>query len=131
MIKRTLLVLFPVFLSILLFSFSEKNKPVQKATIKTLIVDPGHGGFDPGARGLISNEADVSLAVALKFGRALKEEFPELNVVYTRTTDIGAGGKKTKREDIYYRANLANESNGDLFISIHCNSSGKKAGGSE
>lgn len=129
MIKRTLLVLFPVFLSILLFSFSEKNKPVQKATIKTLIVDPGHGGFDPGARGLISNEADVSLAVALKFGRALKEEFPELNVVYTRTTDIGAGGKKTKREDIYYRANLANESNGDLFISIHCNSSGKKAGG--
>lgn len=129
MIKRTLLVLFPVFLSILLLSFSEKNKPVQKATIKTLIVDPGHGGFDPGARGLISNEADVSLAVALKFGRALKEEFPELNVVYTRTTDIGAGGKKTKKEDIYYRANLANESNGDLFISIHCNSSGKKAGG--
>jgi len=129
MIKRTLLLLFPVFLSILLLSFSEKNKPVQKATIKTLIVDPGHGGFDPGARGLTSNEADVSLEVALKFGRALKEEFPELNVIYTRTTDIGAGGKKTKKEDLYYRANLANESNGDLFISIHCNSSGKKAGG--
>lgn len=129
MIKRTLLVLFPVFLSILLLSFSEKDKPVQKATIKTLVVDPGHGGFDPGARGLTSNEADVSLEVALKFGRALKEEFPEMNVVYTRTTDIGAGGKKTKKEDLYYRANLANESSGDLFISIHCNSSGKKAGG--
>lgn len=129
MIKRTLLITLPVFLSILLLSFSEKDPPAQKATVRTLIIDPGHGGFDPGARGLISNEADVSLAVALKFGRALKEEFPEMNVIYTRSTDIGAGGKKNKKEDIHYRANLANESAGDLFISIHCNSYGKKAGG--
>jgi N-acetylmuramoyl-L-alanine amidase len=130
MIKRTLLIFSPFLLSILLLSFSEKNKPaLQKATIKTLIIDPGHGGFDPGARGLTSNEADVSLSVAQKFGRALKEEFPDLNVIYTRSTDIGAGGKKSKKEDLYYRANLANESGGDLFISIHCNSSGKKAGG--
>jgi len=130
MIKRALLILFPLSLmTLFLFSFTEKEKPVRRATIKTLVIDPGHGGFDPGARGLISNEADVSLEVALKFGRALKEEFPDLNVLYTRSTDIGAGGKKTKKEDIYYRANYANESNGDLFISIHCNSSGKKAGG--
>lgn len=130
MIKRALLILFPLSLmTLFLFSFTEKEKPARRATIKTLVIDPGHGGFDPGARGLISNEADVSLEVALKFGRALKEEFPDLNVLYTRSTDIGAGGKKTKREDIYYRANFANESNGDLFISIHCNSSGRKAGG--
>lgn len=130
MVRRALLILFPVILiSVFLFSFTEKEKPVQKATIKTLIIDPGHGGFDPGARGLISNEADVSLKVALKFGRALKEEFPDLNVIYTRSTDISAGNKKTKREDLNYRANMANEANGDLFISIHCNSSGKKAGG--
>ncbi len=65
MIKRTLLILLPFFYSILLLSFSEKNKPaIPKATIKTLIIDPGHGGFDPGARGLTSNEADVSLSVA-------------------------------------------------------------------
>ena len=130
MLKRVMFVLFPVSLMcVFLFSFTEKDRPVNRATIKTLIIDPGHGGFDPGAHGLISNEADVSLSVGLKFGRALKEEFPDLNVVYTRSTDIGAGGKKNKKEDIYYRANFANESNGDLFISIHCNSSGRKAGG--
>ena len=133
MIKRALLILFPLFLmTVFLFSFTEKEKPVEvpkKAVLRTLVIDPGHGGFDPGARGLISNEADVSLAVGLRFGRALKEEFPDLNVVYTRSTDIGAGGKKTKKDDLYYRANFANESAGDLFISIHCNSSGRKAGG--
>ncbi|MET0465681.1 MAG: N-acetylmuramoyl-L-alanine amidase [Chitinophagaceae bacterium] len=136
MIKRVLLVVFPVsVMSLFLFSFAGKQKlmelpaPGQKATIKTLIIDPGHGGFDPGARGLVSNEADVSLAVGLKLGRTLKEEFPDLNIIYTRSTDIGAGNKKNKQDDLYYRANLANESNGDLFISIHCNSSGKKAGG--
>lgn len=133
MIKRALFVLLPVSLiTLFLVSFKGKEIPVpspKRATIKTLVIDPGHGGFDPGAHGLISNEADVSLEVGLKFGRALKEEFPDLNVLYTRSTDIGAGGKKTKKEDIYYRANFANESGGDLFISIHCNSSGRKAGG--
>ncbi len=124
MIKRGLLFLFPISLSILLFSFSGKHQqPSPKAAlIKTLIIDPGHGGIDPGARGSFSNEADVSLAVSLKFGKALQEEFPDLKIVYTRTTDVMAGNKRTKDEGLRYRANLANESGGDLFIAIHCNS---------
>jgi N-acetylmuramoyl-L-alanine amidase len=130
MLKRTILFLIPVFISILLLSFAEKNvAPSPKATIKTLIIDPGHGGIDPGARGLFSNEADVSLAVSLKFGKALEKEFPEVKVIYTRTTDVMAGNKKTKDEGLKYRANLANESNGDLFIAIHCNAAGKRPGG--
>ncbi|HRO68884.1 MAG TPA: N-acetylmuramoyl-L-alanine amidase, partial [Chitinophagaceae bacterium] len=88
----------------------------------TLIIDPGHGGIDPGARGSYSTEAEVSLAVSLKFGKALQKEFPDLKIVYTRTTDVMPGNKRTKDEGLRYRADLANESGGDLFIAIHCNS---------
>ncbi len=122
MMKRVLVFLFSVSLFILLLSFSGKNSEAQRAQIRTLIIDPGHGGIDPGARGEYSTEAEVSLAVAMKFGKALQEEYPDLKIVYTRTSDVMAGNKKTKDEGLRYRANLANESNGDLFIAIHCNS---------
>jgi N-acetylmuramoyl-L-alanine amidase len=123
MMKRVTFVLFSLVISILLLSFVNKEKPSpQKAQIKTLIIDPGHGGLDQGAQGSFSTEANVSLAVSLKFGKALEEEFPDLKIVYTRTTDVMAGNKRTKAEGLHYRANLANESGGDLFIAIHCNS---------
>ncbi len=120
--QRVTLFLFVICGSIFLLSFSGKNNEAQRAQIKTLIIDPGHGGIDPGARGDFSTEAEVSLAVALKFGKTLQEEFPDLKIVYTRTTDVMAGNKRSKDEGLKYRANLANESNGDLFIAIHCNS---------
>lgn len=121
--KRTLILLSPICFSLILLSFSEKkNDPPQKATLRTLVIDAGHGGIDPGARGSFSTEADVSLSVAMKFGDALKKEFPDLKIVYTRTTDQMAGNKKNKDEGNRYRATLANESGGDLFIAIHCNS---------
>lgn len=112
-------------------SFIPKSKivPIAKAPVKTVVIDPGHGGTYPGARGLISSEKEVSLSVAMKFGKALQEAFPELKIVYTRTTDDNAGGKTTLKEDLRYRADLANSSGGDLFISFHCNSAGKKPGG--
>ena len=120
--KRVILFLFSICVFILLLSFTGKNSEAQRAQIKTLIIDAGHGGIDPGARGEYSTEADVSLAVALKFGKALQEEFPDLKIVYTRTSDVMAGNKKNKNDGNRYRATLANESNGDLFIAIHCNS---------
>jgi len=122
MMKRALLFLFSVSVFILLLSFSGKNSEAQRAQIRTLIIDPGHGGIDPGARGEYSTEAEVSLSVAMKFGKALQEAYPDLKIVYTRTSDVMAGNKRTKDEGLRYRANLANESNGDLFIAIHCNS---------
>jgi len=121
MMKRVILLLFPICLSVFLFSFIDLNETLPKAQIKTLIIDPGHGGIDPGAKGNFSYEANVSLAVSLKFGKALEEQFPDLKIVYTRTTDVMAGNKRTKDEGLKYRANLANESGGDLFIAIHCN----------
>ncbi|MET0637561.1 MAG: N-acetylmuramoyl-L-alanine amidase [Chitinophagaceae bacterium] len=127
--KRTILlpVIGCIFLA--LVSFVPAEKPVSGAILKTLIIDPGHGGFDQGARGTSNTEAAVSLEVALKFGKAVQQEFPDVKIVYTRTTDIMPGNKRTRDEGLHYRADLANESNGELFISIHCNSAGKKAGG--
>lgn len=120
--KRTLLFSIPICISILLLSFSGKNQAQSRPSlIKTLIIDPGHGGIDPGARGSFSTEADVSLAVSLKFGKALEKEYPDLKVIFTRTDDVMPGNKRTKDEGLKYRANLANKSHGDLFIAIHCN----------
>lgn len=128
--KRTLFFIAFLTLSIFLLSFTGKNYgSLPKATIRTLVIDPGHGGFDPGAKGLMSTEADVSLEVSLKFGKAIEKEFPDVKIIYTRTTDIMPGNKRTKDEGLRYRADLANSSAGDLFIAIHCNSAGRHAGG--
>lgn len=125
MMKRAIFLLFIFIFSATSFSFSEKSEATPpRATIRTLIIDPGHGGFDPGAKGKISTEAEVSLAVALKFGEALAKEFPDIKIVYTRTNDVIAGNKGTVSEANRYRATLANESGGDLFIALHCNSAG-------
>jgi N-acetylmuramoyl-L-alanine amidase len=101
----------------------------QKKAIKTIIIDPGHGGIDPGAPGTFSTEAEVSLAVSLKLGKALEKEFPNIKQVFTRTTDVLPGNLNNKDAALKYRANLANESGGDLFIAIHCNSAGRRPGG--
>lgn len=124
MMRRALFFLFSVSFSVLLLSFTgfKKQKEIPQTQIKTVIIDPGHGGDFPGARGSFSREANVSLSVSLKLGKALQEEFPDLKIVYTRTTDDNAGNKRTLAEDLRYRADLANSSGGDLFISIHCNS---------
>ncbi|MEO5562448.1 MAG: N-acetylmuramoyl-L-alanine amidase [Chitinophagaceae bacterium] len=122
MMRRALFLFFSLSLSIILFSFTGHDSPLPKATVRTLIIDPG-------AHGTFSNEANVSLAVSLKFGKALEKEFPDLKIIYTRTTDVMPGNKRTKDEGLRYRADLANESGADLFIAIHCNAAGRHPGG--
>jgi len=100
----------------------------QKTLLRTIIIDPGHGGFDPGCHGLFSKEKDVTLGISLKLGKALQKAFPELKIVYTRTTDIMPGNKTSIQDGIRYRAELANKEHGDLFICIHCNSDGHPPG---
>ena len=93
--------------------------------MKTVFIDPGHGGSDPGSLGSFSHEADVALKISLKFGALIQQHFPDVKVVYARTTD--------QFVDLYERANMANKCNADLFICIHLNSAGrnKSAYGSE
>jgi N-acetylmuramoyl-L-alanine amidase len=106
-----------------------KKKKSSPTAIKTVIIDAGHGGKDPGAEGLISTEAQVSLDVALKLGKAMEKEFPGIKIIYTRTEDILPGNLHDKDAANRLRAEIANKAKGDLFISIHCNSAGRRAGG--
>jgi N-acetylmuramoyl-L-alanine amidase len=117
------LLIFACFISVVALS-QEAKKP-----IRTVIIDAGHGGKDQGAPGLFSTEAEVSLAVGLKLGKAIEKEFPDLKILFTRTKDVLAGNKANKDLANRWRAEFANASGGDLFIAIHCNSAGKKAGG--
>jgi N-acetylmuramoyl-L-alanine amidase len=85
--------------------------------IKIVVIDPGHGGKDPGCSGAVHNEKDVALAVALKLGKLIEDNLKDVKVIYTRTTDVFV-----ELED---RAQIANKAKADLFISIHCNAAGK------
>lgn len=89
-----------------------------------VVIDPGHGGIDPGALGVYSSEKEIALGVSLKLGKLLSQ-VPNVKVVYTRTTDMLPGGGTDKNAALRYRAALANRVGGDLFISIHCNSAPK------
>lgn len=98
-----------------LFFFSPLQVLGQTGTkINTIVIDPGHGGKDPGASGKHSREKDITLAVALKFGRDIRENMKNVKVVFTRTTD--------RFIPLYKRAEIASENHADLFVSIHCNS---------
>jgi N-acetylmuramoyl-L-alanine amidase len=82
--------------------------------LRTVVIDPGHGGSDPGAVGKVSKEKDLVLKISLKFGEYIKENFKDVKVVYTRSDD--------REVELYKRAEIANKNNADLFISVHINS---------
>lgn len=126
MMKKMIFLLFLTGIACSISSFN--THPPQRAALHTIIIDPGHGGFDPGTHGLFSKEKDVTLAISLKLGRAIQEAFPEIKIVYTRTTDVMPGNASTIHEGLRYRADLANKSKGDLFLCIHANSNGHAAG---
>jgi N-acetylmuramoyl-L-alanine amidase len=84
-----------------------------KNTLKTVVIDAGHGGKDPGAVGRLAKEKDIALAIALKVGALIEEHVGDVKVLYTRKTDVFV--------ELHERANIANKAEADLFISIHVN----------
>jgi N-acetylmuramoyl-L-alanine amidase len=93
-------------------SFTSKFVPFYG--VKTIVIDAGHGGKDPGCHGTKHKEKDVALAVALKFGKYIEENLKDVRVIYTRKTDVFV--------ELQERAEIANRAKADLFVSIHCNS---------
>ncbi|MBQ9638311.1 MAG: N-acetylmuramoyl-L-alanine amidase [Bacteroidales bacterium] len=92
-------------------AFAQKN---ATGKVQTIVIDPGHGGDKPGALGKRSQEKDLTLSVALKFGKLISDNYPDVHIIYTRTTD--------KDVALADRAHLANKAKADLFVSIHANS---------
>lgn len=115
--KQLLLSTFIIFIA---FTSKESySNPTNLYKIKTVVIDAGHGGHDAGCLGIHSKEKEVTLAIALKLGKYLEENYPNLKVVYTRKTD--------EFIDLIERANIANRAKADLFISLHCNASANKS----
>lgn len=105
---------FFVMIVVPVFSWSQDEK-----AIKTVCIDAGHGGKDPGCHGASVNEKKVCLAMALKLGKKIKKEYPDLNVIYTRDKDVFV--------ELDERARFANRNKADLFICIHANAAGSTA----
>ncbi|HXU28228.1 MAG TPA: N-acetylmuramoyl-L-alanine amidase, partial [Bacteroidia bacterium] len=109
-----------LFALIILFLFSEAHIPKTKPKgVKTVIIDAGHGGKDPGCNGDVFNEKTVALGIALKLGELIEKNMPDVKVIYTRKTD--------EFVELEERAQIANRNNADLFISIHCNAASNYA----
>jgi N-acetylmuramoyl-L-alanine amidase len=88
-----------------------QQRPVS--SIRTIVIDPGHGGKDPGAVYGKVREKKIVLDIALKLGNYIKNAYPEVNVIYTRDRDVFV--------PLFQRAAIANKNDADLFISIHVN----------
>ena len=106
-----------LFLAFTLIHFSGLAQDVSVPyRMKTIVIDAGHGGKDPGNLGTgryKTREKDIALDVALRVGGYIEKQFPEIKVIYTRSTDVFIG--------LDGRTEVANDAKADLFISIHCN----------
>lgn len=101
-----------ICLIVVMMSFQPLEHKAFK--LKTIVIDAGHGGKDPGCSGYGSKEKDIALDVAIKLGEFIKQNMDDVKVIYTRKTDVFV--------ELHERAAIANRNNADLFISIHVNS---------
>lgn len=108
-------VFFPVIGMLWLSVGPVPARPGAEGTLRCIVIDAGHGGKDPGAVGNGQQEKAINLGVALKLGRMIEQQLPGVKVVYTRRDD--------RFIPLADRSKIASQAGGDLFVSIHTNSS--------
>ena len=118
MIKRVIVGFLVLVMSVFINSTMAQDKS-NFFGVKTVCIDAGHGGHDGGCQGSSSQEKHVALSIALKLGKYIEENFPDVKVVYTRKTDVFL--------KLHERAKVANKANADLFICVHANANDNKA----
>ncbi len=101
-----------------LLNFHANGQTPESNGIHKIVIDPGHGGSDPGTLGSRTREKDIALSIALKLGNFIRNNYPDVEVIFTRKDD--------KFVALDERTTIANASKADLFISIHCNSNPNK-----
>jgi N-acetylmuramoyl-L-alanine amidase len=106
-----------IFFLFLFFLRATGQQSENFTTLKKVVIDAGHGGIDRGASGSIAHEKDITLKLALLAGKLIGEQMPGLEIIYTRTNDSFV--------PLHQRAQIANDVQADLFISIHCNAIAK------
>ena len=102
-----------ILLSAFLLAMPQAVAQKSKKKPFTVVIDPGHGGVDPGALGRKSQEKNINMSVSKMLTSMIDEKYPEVKVIFTRTTDV--------KIPLVERADIANRANADLFISIHSN----------
>jgi len=106
-------IVIPFAISLLLVLSSFNTTGVVGYKVRKVVIDPGHGGRDPGTHGSMSKEKDVALAIALELSRIIKDNMPDVQVHMTRDDD--------SFPSLESRPQLANKVDADLFISLHAN----------
>lgn len=108
-----------VVLTALCMLAAVQAKAVDEQGRFVLVIDPGHGGKDPGAINGKNQEKTINLNIALKMGKLIEDNCKDVKVIYTRKTDVFV--------ELYKRADIANKAGADMFISIHTNSAKNKS----
>jgi len=117
---KSLLYIFFLAFSLLLFSFTPFYTQSAKAEPFVVVLDAGHGGHDPGNLGNGYLEKNIALNIVLKVGELLGDN-KDIKVIYTRKDDTFI--------DLFVRGEIANKANADLFVSVHCDSHTSDANG--
>lgn len=107
-----------LLLAITVLNVSGSERPRSGTKVSVVVIDPGHGGKDPGTHGKSLREKEVALQISLRLGNYIEKKMPDVKVIYTRKDD--------RYIDLNERAEIANRAKADLFICIHANSASRQ-----